>query len=68
MSRSGPAPFVVARRLNGEVAIYELTGVEGDIPIYANPVSTEIRTEHYAVRLARYLTAGSREESEHADP
>lgn len=58
------APYVVAKKISGEVLVYELSEVKAGIPIYGNPVTTEIRTEVHGVKLARYLTIGSQEDDQ----
>lgn len=55
------APYIVVRRIGGEVAIFELSDIKAGIPIYANPVTTEVRSETYALKLARQLTIGAEE-------
>lgn len=64
MSDPDQAPYVIVRSISGEVAIYELHHIDDGIPVYANPVSTEIRTATFAQKVARRLTSGAALEQE----
>lgn len=51
-------PYIVVKSFSGVAGVYELSEVKAGVPVYCNPVTTEVNSETYAIKLARQLTAG----------